>query len=207
VAEDWDEFFKFYDHPNWTDGRIAIGGAVVALGIILEIWFSSRSSSAERQIRDWYALKVAELNLKAEQERRARMKLEKEIAWRDINQEQQASLRAMLGPFARLHTYVSLGSEGDEPNNFAGLLVAALGAANWDVVQTKAKPASILATAGVYALATLHSNSQQAAKNLNALLCSFGFSDGIDERSKWAGPPYWPEEIWNPGSSDTPNPA
>ena len=55
---------------------MAIGGFSVAVGIALEVWFASRASSAERKIRDWYALRVAELNLKAEQESNARAKLE-----------------------------------------------------------------------------------------------------------------------------------
>jgi hypothetical protein len=191
-------------HPTSKQGIKALGGIGVAVFIALEILFSQLAKKHDGIVRNWQARRIAELNLKAEQEQHARMKLEKEIAWRDVNQEQQASIQAMLNPFAELHTYVSLGS-GDEPKNFARLLTAALGGANWDVVQTKAKPASILPTKGVYALATFHSNSQQAAKNLNALLYSFGFSDGIDERSKWTGEPYWPPEIWNTGwGSDTP---
>jgi hypothetical protein len=77
VCEDWDDFSKFIFQPDWAVGRVAIGGAVVALGIVLEIWFSSRSSSAERKIRDWYALRVAELNLQTEKERTARLRLER----------------------------------------------------------------------------------------------------------------------------------
>jgi hypothetical protein len=204
LLEDWDVFGMAWKYHFPYLIREGAGGLIVAIAIAWEVRFSSLEASVERQIRDRYAMRIAELNLKAEQEQHARMKLEKEIAWRDINHEQQASIRAALSPFAGLHTYVSLGSEGDEPKNFAGLLIAALGAANWDCVRTKAKAASPISTAGVYALATLHGNSQQAAKNLNAMLCSFGLSDGVDERSKWAGPPYWPEEIWNTGSSDTP---
>jgi hypothetical protein len=79
LAENWDDFGMFYAHRNWFYGRVAVGGVVVAVGIALEILFSSRSSSAERKIRDWYAVKVAELNLRAETEQTARIKLELEL--------------------------------------------------------------------------------------------------------------------------------
>ena len=51
VVEDWDDFGKFLTQPSWANGRVAIGGFTVAIGIAFEILFSSRSSSAERRIR------------------------------------------------------------------------------------------------------------------------------------------------------------
>lgn len=79
MVEDWDSFGKFIQQPDWAEGRVAVGGIVVALGIMLEIWFSSRSSSAERKIRDWYALRVAELNAQAEQDRLAHVELKSKL--------------------------------------------------------------------------------------------------------------------------------
>lgn len=61
----------------WDIARAAIGGSVVAIGIALELWFSSRSAKAERKIRDWYAIRVRELNLLIEQERIKRIELAK----------------------------------------------------------------------------------------------------------------------------------
>jgi hypothetical protein len=82
VVEDWDAFGMFYNRPDWAIGRVAIGGAVVAAGIVLELWFGSRSSKAERKIRDWYSLRVAELNLKAEELELARATIEQELVRR-----------------------------------------------------------------------------------------------------------------------------
>jgi hypothetical protein len=70
LLEVWDDLGMLYCHPAWDAiARRAIGGLFVALFIALEITFSRRSSSAEHKIRDWYAIRVAELNVQAERER------------------------------------------------------------------------------------------------------------------------------------------
>jgi hypothetical protein len=131
VAEDWDEFFKFYDHPNWSDGRVAIGGALVALGIIAEIWFSSRSASAEREIRDWYALRVSELNLKAEQEQLARVELEASL--RDRQFMQDSVSQALLMRFPEVAVRLEYLDER-ECKSIAEQINFVLWAAQWNVI-------------------------------------------------------------------------
>jgi len=126
VAEDWDEFLKFAHNPNWTDGRIAVGGVAVVVGIILEIWFSSRASSAEREIRDWYALRVAELNLKAEQERLARVKLEQKFADRTLSEEQALAIASKVREFAGQEFSVTAYWDNPESRGFANELAALL---------------------------------------------------------------------------------
>jgi hypothetical protein len=80
VAEDWDGLANLFTHPfAWGNARIAIGGVAVAVGIAFELLFSSRGSSAERKIRDWYSIRVAELNVALEHERTERLRLEERL--------------------------------------------------------------------------------------------------------------------------------
>jgi hypothetical protein len=108
LAENWDDFGMFYAHPNWAVGRVAIGGVVVAVGIALEILFSSRASSAERKIRDWYAIKVAEINLRvalAEQAAAdanlARAKIEQRMRPRVLDETETIGLINLLAPYQK----------------------------------------------------------------------------------------------------------
>jgi hypothetical protein len=55
----------------------ATGGIVVALAIFLEIIFGELSSNKERSVSEWYALRVAELNLRAEAGKRGPRKARK----------------------------------------------------------------------------------------------------------------------------------
>jgi hypothetical protein len=66
VLEDWDTFGIAWNHHFPYLIRASVGGAIVAVGIALEIRFSSLEAKSERRIRDWYALRVAELNAETE---------------------------------------------------------------------------------------------------------------------------------------------
>ena len=70
VLEDWDTFGMVFSHPFPYLVRAAAGGFIVALAIAGEIRFSALESKSERRIRDWYAIRVAELQLEAAQLRR-----------------------------------------------------------------------------------------------------------------------------------------
>ncbi len=111
LYEDWDNL-PMVVHPNSAAGRMAIGGIIVAFGIVAEIWSSSRSSKAEHEVRDLYATRVAELNLKAEQERLARVKIEERIlelsSPRRLSNDQLLALATTLVPLAgtRGHLYL-----------------------------------------------------------------------------------------------------
>src|ERR1035437_9692988 len=64
LLEVWDDLGMLYARPAWGEvARRATGGFFVAVFITLEITFSRLSASAEHKVRDWYALRVAELNL------------------------------------------------------------------------------------------------------------------------------------------------
>lgn len=88
LYEDWDNL-PMIVHPNSPAGRMAIGGIVVAFGIVAEVWSSSRSSKAEHEVRDWYAMRVAELNL---QRAKIEEKLLRTLGPRKIDDAKRESL-------------------------------------------------------------------------------------------------------------------
>jgi hypothetical protein len=99
VLEDWDIFGIVWKYHFPSLIPEAVGGFVVAIAIALELRFGSSQASAERKIRDWYALRVAELNLETE-------RLRRETAGRRLTSEQYKALVEKLSPLA------SEGSEG-----------------------------------------------------------------------------------------------
>jgi hypothetical protein len=101
LYEDWDNL-PMVVYPNSPQGRMALGGIIVAFGIVAEIWCSSRSSKAEHEVRDWYALRVAELNLKAKQEHLARVKIEERLTPRRITDSQSENIVAALRAFPQM---------------------------------------------------------------------------------------------------------
>jgi hypothetical protein len=122
LYEDWDNF-PMIAHPNSPQGRMAIGGIIVAFGIVAEVWCSSRSSKAEHEVRDWYALRVAELDL-------ARTEIEERMEPRRLSIEQQIEIGDTLRHFAG-HPAIGVSSYGWDVESF-GLskqIVAALGSA------------------------------------------------------------------------------
>jgi hypothetical protein len=151
VAEDWDNFGKFFTQLGWATGRVAIGGFAVAAGIALEVWFASRVSSAERKIRDWYAVRVAELNLKAEQERLARVKIEKSLAPRHLTTEQGRRVSEKLRQFAGTRANFFIVTGDSETVDVANEIHAAMineDAARWIVTVGSGHDSSVI-TSGI----------------------------------------------------------
>jgi hypothetical protein len=100
VIEDWDKLGMLFYRPSWTALRNAIGPIMIAGGIAFEILFSNRASSKERKVRSWYSLRIAELNLQAEQERHARVLIEEKLAARSLSDEQISVIAEKIAPFA-----------------------------------------------------------------------------------------------------------
>jgi hypothetical protein len=180
VAEDWDEFFKFAHNPNWTDGRIAVGGAVVVLGIISEIWFSSRSASAEREIRDWYALRVAELNLKAEQERLARVEIEERIQPRRLSIEQQKAITEALRRFKGSIRPIVVGSSDAESLGLAKQIIAVLRFTGLEVRDASRNIAHIFSPDSGVRVIRYHPEDEDLASTLANALESIGDVKGVN---------------------------
>jgi hypothetical protein len=217
LTEDWD-ILPMVIHPTTKDGIKAIGGVAVATFIALEILFSQLAKKHDGIVRGWQARRIAELNLRAEQELTARAQLigilkdadeqiadlKERTAWREITSNHVEQFQNKLSVFAGQHVYivVDANAPGGEPKNFGSHIEFALGAANWDAVSRNCKPGvTISMVTGIYALASQDGHCGEAAKALNELFHSMDFSEGMDERSRFTGPPYWPEEIWNSGSA------
>ncbi len=80
ILEEWDILGIAWKRRFPYLIREAAGGLIVAGCVALEIRFSSLEARAERKIRDWYAVRVAELNVELEQERVARVKIQERVA-------------------------------------------------------------------------------------------------------------------------------
>jgi len=100
VMEDWDRFVMFYTQADWHTFWAALGPFLVAGGIAVEILFGRLSSKNEGKVHDWYTLEVAKLNVEAETERHARVKIEQRLADRKVTPEQVDMIARSLSPFA-----------------------------------------------------------------------------------------------------------
>jgi hypothetical protein len=92
VLEDWHNFGIARRHHFPYLMREAVGGLIVAIAIALEIRFGSLEASAERNIRDWYAIRVAELDL-------ARAEIEERMQPRRLSIEEQKAMADALRRF------------------------------------------------------------------------------------------------------------
>jgi hypothetical protein len=86
------KLMTFIHVPSWDNFRDLSGGLLIALGVGGEVLFASLAGRKRDQLRDRNVRRVAELNLLAEQEQFARVKLEKEIAWRQLSTEQMTGV-------------------------------------------------------------------------------------------------------------------
>jgi len=190
LYEDWDNL-PMIIHPNSPQGRMAIGGVIAAFGIVAEVWCSQRSSKAENEVRDWYAKRVAELNLKAEQEKRARVQIEKSIAMRDFTTEQYESFAADLSSFAdnlSPRVYLSNAATGGE-----SLLNAALAV---DLVA--GRPMVLPVIQGMYIVATPDKPSQDLGEAISKALTKCGHRNSWYSTAAYSGADliqYWPTYI------------
>jgi hypothetical protein len=99
VLEYLPKFIAFGKAPRWALFKDLSGGLLIALGIAGEVLASMLSSRKEQQLRDLNARTVAELNLRAEQERLARVKLEARLADRRVSFEQRSIIGRELSQF------------------------------------------------------------------------------------------------------------
>lgn len=84
--------------------------------------------------------RAVEANLKAEEERLARVKLEERVAWRRLTRDQQSEIGSRLGRFSGQLAAVWYNAGDHEGGVFASDIAAALHLANWNVFA----PASML---------------------------------------------------------------
>jgi hypothetical protein len=129
VVEDFDKFSMLFNHPSWIALRNVCGPVMVAGGVAFEILFSNRSSSKEGNVRDWYALRVAELNVETERLRKENSDTALLLAYRSVGNMSafEEAMRAFSGT-----TFVLEGIEGsNEVAHLQWELNTALRKAGW----------------------------------------------------------------------------
>ena len=109
----------------------AIGGILIAIGVGLEMLMGILASGREHKLRDINAKEVAELNLHAEQERHARVKIEERIADRSVSDEQSARIVGSLKPFAEQLFTITVPFITRELLQFTGTLFKLFERAGW----------------------------------------------------------------------------
>ena len=121
----------------------AIGGILVAIGVVGELWFGFRAGLKDNQLRDINAEKIAKLNLLAEQEQLARVKLEQEIqerfSWRTISPSQHELLMNKAVDMGKQDLDVIVVGNAVEINQYAGRLVDPFSCAGWRITERCAK--------------------------------------------------------------------
>ncbi|MGD1072469.1 MAG: hypothetical protein ABSB15_20280 [Bryobacteraceae bacterium] len=208
LLEDWDIIGMAWRYHFPYLIREGIGGLLVAIAIALEVRFSSLEASAERQIRDRYTVRIAELNLKAEQEHTRRVNLERHMLGRDLTQEQVSALKEKLSAFRGQHVHIVKALDLSESIRFAGRIWATLKACGWDSVDSVVKPQNRLPMPGLHVFATRDDASQRAAKALGEAFRSIGVfclpytlvTHGFIMDDRWHVP-FWPPGLYDSGDN------
>ncbi len=140
LLEDWDIFGMAWKYHFPYLIREGAGGLIVAIAIALEIRFSSLEASAERKIRDRYALRVTELDLARAEIEQKNAKLQLEILDlrfrledRDLTADQQREIVSFLSPFMTMRLDVVTYEKTYEILRLANILADLARKAGWIV--------------------------------------------------------------------------
>jgi len=190
-----------------------IGVILVTLGVAGELaveWMTHRKEREllriDAEIEREDKRQLAELNLLAEQEQHARVKLEKEMAGRRLNPEQKTFLQDRLRGRSRQHVYIVPGVQTLEAKTFAESLNAALGGTGWITYPEVTKPRRHIEVAGICIMAAGDGRTREAAKELSDVLEELGFMPRFREDFPiMYAQPYWPQglvsQAGSPGSN------
>jgi hypothetical protein len=198
----------FFIHaPTWENFVNLSGGLLIALGVAGEVLFASLAAGKRDQLRDRNIRRVAELNLQAEQERLARVRIEQSIAMRNLSGAQRAALIEGLSAFSENPSKVIVVprlNEDFESFRFCGLLTSALQAAG---LRTNWLPSGNFMQApivqGLYALATPDSESQQLCAGIATSLITIGVDVtwwGVSQEG--SDTPFFLSNFWPEGLYD-----
>jgi hypothetical protein len=193
---------------DWQFVAKSIGGVLVTIGVAGELIAGSRSTSKDGQLREANSMlaqkageRIAELNMKAEQEKHARIKLQKEMAGRRISPEHFDVLRDRLERFGHQKLYVYSSIDQWEIIVFTSHLCAVLSSqCGWDAIEFRsAPPVAKMSIPGVHIFCTPDNESQDAAialmKALNEIgvKCSAYCPKTRPDVKDWASfDQYWP---------------
>jgi hypothetical protein len=187
----------FLGTPSWENFRDLSGGLLIALGVVVELAFSSLSSRTRDRIRARQVERIAELTIKAEEERRERIRLERFVAGRDLTQSQVEILRARLSGLCCSDAKVALSVNTEEAKRFGGYLCTGLRDCGWSISICADPPSERFPMPGLIVLATPGAASQTAAETLTAAMAEIGVTclmisgDGVE-----SGERYWPPGLY-----------
>jgi hypothetical protein len=126
-----DKFLEFFHCPNvHTLGMIA-GGALIAFGVLGEIWASSRGFKAERELDRENEKTIAELNREADREKAKLAELMLLSEWRTVGDLSafEDAMRRFAGDQQYILQFAE--SEDKEPRQLMSQLHRALPNAGW----------------------------------------------------------------------------
>jgi hypothetical protein len=137
AIRDFSGFGKFFE--------VVIPDGLIAVGLIIEYVALGRAIVASGQAKALSDEKVAEANARAEEanriaegERLARLKLEKEMAWRTLGVgEYLNNFITLIRPFARRQCTFVTYQDDPEARAFASELTRALVIAGWQIIPSK----------------------------------------------------------------------
>jgi hypothetical protein len=148
--------------------------------------------------------RIAELNLAAEQERYARVRIESYLNGRVLTSEQMSSLRGTLASTGQRRIYIATAVDRFEATQFAAYLEAALRGSAWEVISADAKPRNVLPLPGLQVFATPDNDSQDAAMflsetllDLGVLCCHYTAVSSPSESSSHWDEGYWPDGLYD----------
>lgn len=120
------KFMVFVYDRTWENFRSLSGGLLIALGVVGEIICASFAASKRDKLRNRAGLRIAEVNLRAEQEHAARLTIEADLlrlrarySNRRLTPEQQADLRSKLSAFADAPVQIRLFNSDSEMEDLA----------------------------------------------------------------------------------------
>lgn len=172
-------FVGLWNHFTLTELRAfvreTLGGILVAIGVAGELWFGFLADRKDNKLRSINAERIAELNLSAERERLARVKLEAHLAPRSMSNEQQDKLIAEVRSMPPQHMDVIVIGSTPEILNFERMVTEPIAHAGWKVKVSHATGTGIIVRGIAICFVDGASDEQtQAANRLIVILKSIG---------------------------------
>lgn len=177
-------FLNLLPHWNWhAFARDLLGGVLIALGVFFEVLFGMFGSRLQSRIGAMKDAIIAELNLKAEQERHQRLKLQMSMAGRQITAGQIEMLKETLCRFRGQTVYVIGATDDFEIVKFSAILWNALASCEWDARPEDAKPQARIMASGLHIFASAEDGSRRAAEALHEALVAIEIACAIHTKS------------------------
>jgi hypothetical protein len=170
-------FLNLLPHWNWhAFAHDLLGGVLIAGGVFFEVLFGMFGSRLQSRIGAIKDAMIAELNLKAEQERHQRVKLQKSMAGRQITARQIEMLKKALFRYRGQTVYVIGATDDFEVVKFSAILWNVLASCEWDARPEDAKPQAKIPAPGLHIFSSTGDESHRAAAALYEALMAIGIA-------------------------------